>query len=45
VLEIWAGKGAIDGAEVIGVPMADGDGPVVVDCGAVGAVSFGADFD
>ena len=45
VLEIWADKGAIDGAEVIGVPMADGGGPVVVDCGAAGAVSFGADFD
>ena len=35
----------IDGAEIIGVPMADGGGAVVVDCGAAGVVLFGADFD
>ena len=45
VLEICGDSGAIDGAEVIGVPMAAGGGPVIVDCGVAGAVSFGADFD
>ena len=45
VVESCGDSGAIDGAEVIGVPMADGGGAVVVDCGAAGVVSFGADFD
>jgi hypothetical protein len=38
-------NGAIGGAEVIGVPITEAGGVVVVACGAVGAVSFGADFD
>ena len=45
VVESCGDSGAIDGAEVIGVPTADGGGAVVVDCGAAGVVSFGADFD
>ena len=45
VVVICGDSGAIDGAEVIGVAMADGGGAVVVDCGAVGAVSFGAPFE
>jgi hypothetical protein len=45
VVENCGDSGAIDGAEVIGVPMAAGGGAVVVDCGAAGAVSFGAPFD
>ena len=45
VVESCGDSGAIDGAEVIGVPMAVGGGAVVVDCGVAGAVSFGAPFD
>jgi hypothetical protein len=45
VVVVWGDSGAIDGGEVIGVRMADGGGAVVVDCGAAGVVSFGADFD
>jgi hypothetical protein len=38
-------NGAIGGAEVIGGPITEAGGVVVVACGAVGAVSFGAAFD
>ena len=45
VVESCGDSGAIDGADVIGMPMADGGDAVVGDCGAAGVVSFGADFD